>query len=96
MSAATSLHTTLLPGGAPRVVFLHGLFGQGKNLTAIAKGLAPEHGALLVEACGVAQRVVLFGAGHVGRAVGGRAATCGMIARVPYVTPSGHKRRRLP
>lgn len=34
-------------------------------------------GALLVEACGVAQRVVLFGAGHVGRAVGELAATCG-------------------
>lgn len=35
------------------------------------------HGGLLVEACGVVQRVVLFGAGHVGRAVGELAASCG-------------------
>lgn len=35
------------------------------------------HGGVLVEACGVAQRVVLFGAGHVGRAVGELAASCG-------------------
>ncbi len=34
-------------------------------------------GALLLEVCGRAHRVVLFGAGHVGRAVGELAATCG-------------------
>lgn len=34
-------------------------------------------GELLIEACGVVQRVVLFGAGHVGRAVGELAASCG-------------------
>lgn len=32
-----------------RVVFLHGLFGRGKNFTTIAKGLAPEIDALLVD-----------------------------------------------
>lgn len=34
-------------------------------------------GELLVEVCGRPLRVVLFGAGHVGRAVGSLAATCG-------------------
>lgn len=34
-------------------------------------------GELVVEMCGRALRVVLFGAGHVGRAVGSLAATCG-------------------
>lgn len=31
------------------VVFLHGLFGQGRNFTQIAKGLEPEHRSLLVD-----------------------------------------------
>ncbi|GIG39501.1 alpha/beta hydrolase [Cellulomonas phragmiteti] len=31
------------------VVFLHGLFGQGRNFTQIAKALAPEHRSLLVD-----------------------------------------------
>lgn len=34
-------------------------------------------GELVVEVCGRSLRVVLFGAGHVGRAVGSLAATCG-------------------
>ncbi len=34
-------------------------------------------GELIVEVCGRPLRVVLFGAGHVGRAVGSLAATCG-------------------
>lgn len=32
-----------------RVVFLHGLFGQGRNWTGIAKRLAPDHRVLLVD-----------------------------------------------
>lgn len=52
-----SLHTTPVgegsaetSGGATRrVVFLHGLFGQGKNFTAIARALAPEFSSLLVD-----------------------------------------------
>lgn len=32
-----------------RVVFLHGLFGRGKNFTTIAQGLAPEAQSLLVD-----------------------------------------------
>lgn len=32
-----------------RVVFLHGLFGRGKNLTRIAAGLEPEARSLLVD-----------------------------------------------
>nr|WP_309852993.1 alpha/beta fold hydrolase [Falsarthrobacter nasiphocae] len=34
---------------ARRVVFLHGLFGRGKNFTRIAAGLAPEARSLLVD-----------------------------------------------
>ncbi len=32
-----------------RIVFLHGLFGRGKNFTRIAKALAPEFSSLLVD-----------------------------------------------
>ncbi len=35
--------------GRPRFVFLHGLFGQGKNWTAIAKGLADDGPSLLID-----------------------------------------------
>jgi pimeloyl-ACP methyl ester carboxylesterase len=33
----------------PRVVFVHGLFGQGKNWTTIAKGLSDAHRVTLVD-----------------------------------------------
>src|SRR3954447_16417876 len=33
----------------PRVVFVHGLFGQGKNWTTIAKGLAGRHRVTLLD-----------------------------------------------
>lgn len=33
----------------PWVVFVHGLFGQGKNWTTIAKGLAGDHRVLLLD-----------------------------------------------
>jgi len=44
-----TLHTTELGESGSRVVFLHGLFGQGKNWTTIGKALAPEHRVLLVD-----------------------------------------------
>ncbi len=44
-----TLHTTRVGDDGPRVVFLHGLFGQGKNFTTIAKGLAPDFSSLLVD-----------------------------------------------
>lgn len=44
-----TLHTTTVDGDGSTVVFLHGLFGQGKNFTQIAKGLAEEHASLLVD-----------------------------------------------
>lgn len=44
-----SLHTRLLGEAEQTVVFLHGLFGQGKNFTQIAKGLQPELQTLLVD-----------------------------------------------
>ena len=33
----------------PRVVFVHGLFGQGKNWTTIARGLAGDHRVTLLD-----------------------------------------------
>lgn len=44
-----SLHTTSLGDAGPRVVFCHGLFGQGKNWTQIGKDLARDHRVLLVD-----------------------------------------------
>jgi pimeloyl-ACP methyl ester carboxylesterase len=47
------IHTLLvgedLPDGVPTVVFLHGLFGQGRNFATIAKSLIPEARSLLVD-----------------------------------------------
>ena len=36
-------------GGGPSVVFCHGLFGQGKNFTAIGKALAADRRVVLVD-----------------------------------------------
>jgi pimeloyl-ACP methyl ester carboxylesterase len=44
-----SLHTTELGDGGPRLVFCHGLFGQGKNWTQIAKAFADRHRVTLVD-----------------------------------------------
>lgn len=51
MSAPPSLHTTTVEAddGAATVVFLHGLFGQGRNFTQIAKGLRPGLRSVLVD-----------------------------------------------
>lgn len=38
----TGLHLTLLGGSGPRIVFCHGLFGQGRNWTGIAKSLVAQ------------------------------------------------------
>lgn len=52
------LHTTRVnvpsnesdaPGSETKAVFLHGLFGRGKNFTRIAAGLLPETQSLLVD-----------------------------------------------
>lgn len=50
-SVTVPIHSVLAgTGEAPhRVVFLHGLFGRGKNFTTIAKGLVPEIDSLLVD-----------------------------------------------
>jgi pimeloyl-ACP methyl ester carboxylesterase len=45
----TSLHTTALGDSGSRVVFCHGLFGQGKNWSAIGKALAEDHRVMLVD-----------------------------------------------
>ena len=44
-----SLHTTVLGDHGPTVAFCHGLFGQGKNWTQIAKALSTDHRVVLVD-----------------------------------------------
>jgi pimeloyl-ACP methyl ester carboxylesterase len=44
-----ALHTTSLGESGPLVAFCHGLFGQGKNWTTIAKAVATDHRVLLVD-----------------------------------------------
>jgi pimeloyl-ACP methyl ester carboxylesterase len=43
------LATRTIGEAGPRVVFVHGLFGQGRNWTTIAKGLADAHRVTLVD-----------------------------------------------
>lgn len=43
------LHTTTYGEQGPRVVFLHGLFGQGRNWTQIGKALADRFRVMLVD-----------------------------------------------
>ncbi len=45
----SDIATRLIGQTGPRVVFLHGLFGRGKNFTSIAKALAPDYSSLLVD-----------------------------------------------
>lgn len=46
---AASLHDAEIGSSGPRVVFLHGLFGQGRNFTQVARSLEPELRSLLVD-----------------------------------------------
>ena len=43
------LATRTIGESGPRVVFVHGLFGQGKNWTTIAKGITGAHRVTLVD-----------------------------------------------
>ena len=43
------LHIAELGESGTRVVFCHGLFGQGRNFTAIGKALADRHRVVLVD-----------------------------------------------
>ena len=45
----SALHTIDIGEAGSRVVFLHGLFGQGRNWMTIAKGLAPAYRVTLVD-----------------------------------------------
>lgn len=49
LSDGAGLHTTELGTSGPRLVFCHGLFGQGKNWTGVAKQFAADHRVLLVD-----------------------------------------------
>ena len=44
-----SLHTRLVGPGRPNVLFMHGLFGQGRNWNSIAKDLLPQATSLLLD-----------------------------------------------
>ncbi|KRF25518.1 MULTISPECIES: alpha/beta fold hydrolase [unclassified Phycicoccus] len=44
MSQAAPLHTLSIGTAGPRIAFLHGLFGQGRNWSQIAKALAGPDG----------------------------------------------------
>lgn len=46
---SAGLHTTTLGERGPLVAFCHGLFGQGKNWTTIAKAVAEDHRVLLID-----------------------------------------------
>lgn len=46
---SSGLHTATLGESGPLVAFCHGLFGQGKNWTTIAKAIATDHRVLLVD-----------------------------------------------
>ena len=43
------LHVTRHGDSGSRIVFLHGLFGQGRNWTSIAKALSDRHRVLLID-----------------------------------------------
>src|SRR3954452_23736498 len=47
--ADEGLATRTLGEAGPRVVFVHGLFGQGRNWTTVGKGLADGHRVTLVD-----------------------------------------------
>ncbi|GGF55971.1 alpha/beta hydrolase [Marmoricola endophyticus] len=48
--SGTTLHTTQVGEAGPLVAFCHGLFGQGKNWTSVARTLAEDgHRCLLVD-----------------------------------------------
>jgi pimeloyl-ACP methyl ester carboxylesterase len=49
MSEDEQLASRTLGDAGPRVVFVHGLFGQGRNWTTIAKGLADRHRVTLLD-----------------------------------------------
>ncbi len=48
-STAPQIHVTTVGEAGRPVVFLHGLFGQGKNFTQAAKALAPDFQSVLVD-----------------------------------------------
>ncbi|CAN5538409.1 alpha/beta fold hydrolase [soil metagenome] len=48
-AVAPAIHATEVGDAGPRVVFLHGLFGQGRNFSQIAKALLPDLRSVLVD-----------------------------------------------
>lgn len=48
-SERADIHSTTVGDSGSPIVFLHGLFGQGKNFTQAAKALVPEFSSVLVD-----------------------------------------------
>ena len=48
-TAAPAVHATMVGEAGDPVVFLHGLFGRGRNFTTIARALQPRFRSLLVD-----------------------------------------------
>jgi pimeloyl-ACP methyl ester carboxylesterase len=48
-NAPRGLHSTMVGDSGPWLVFCHGLFGQGRNWTRIARALEETHRSLLVD-----------------------------------------------
>lgn len=46
---SVALHVTKVGDSGQAIVFLHGLFGQGKNFSSIAKGLEPDFHSYLID-----------------------------------------------
>ena len=44
-----ALHTMRIGSGVPRVAYLHGLLGQGKNLATIAKAVSATDPGVLID-----------------------------------------------
>ena len=49
MSRPAALHSTQVGSSGPRIAFCHGLFGQGKNFTQVAKALSDVATSTLVD-----------------------------------------------
>lgn len=49
MTGSLALQVSDVGSTGPRIVFLHGLFGQGKNFSTIARALEPQWRSLLVD-----------------------------------------------
>ena len=79
-----ALSTTELGESGSRVVFCHGLFGQGKNFTAVGKALAADHRVTLVDMPDHGRSPRTDGSGGQRDALPPRADAVGLVRRVGF------------